>query len=197
MPNSLVANKRLLAFLTLAVLAVGLFWSVTVAVADATKTKTLISGQGAEGARDGANHFSLDDGVTFAPAFIVRDSIPTTWGTIAGTKWINFSRDATSVGAPQTTIYRTHFSLPATFDSPELTVTVYADNSVTVFLNGDSVGNHTGFSGTVGSLIVDDGDVNFQKGRNVLTFEVLDTGGAAGLRYSATIKYTAKGKGKP
>ena len=176
-------NKKLVLLPTLAVLAVGLFASVTSAGADVTKTKTLISGQGAEGARDGANHFSLDDGVTFAPAFIVRDNIPVTWGTIAGTKWINFSTAANSLPGLQTTIYRTHFSLPKNFKNPELTVTVLADDSVDVFLNGDSVGNGPSFTGTGAVLIVDDGDVTFQKGRNVLTFKVVDTSGAAGLRW--------------
>ena len=36
MPNSSVLNRKLVAILTLAVLAVGLFWSVTLAVADST-----------------------------------------------------------------------------------------------------------------------------------------------------------------
>lgn len=200
-------NRKLVVLLTLVMLVIGLSWSVTSAVADATKTKTLISGQGAQGARDGANHFSIDGGATFAPAFILPNSvpgrpvnIPSTWAAPVGnSKWINFSRSAVSLSgasdaSPQTTTYRTHFSLPARFDAPSLSVTLLADNFVEVFLNGFSVGDHIGFGA---SVTLDDNDVtHFQKGRNVLEFDVTDTGGAAGFDYEATITYAVKGRGR-
>ena len=201
-------NRKLFAFLTVVVLTFGLFWGVTSVAADATKTKTLISGQGAMGARDGANKFSLDGGATFAPAYILPVSVPSRpvnippgWAApVSGTKWINFSRSAVSLqgasaNSPQTTIYRTHFNLPATFDSPTLTVDVHADNNGDVYLNGNLVGSGADFSGS-SSLFVDSVAAHFQKGRNVLEFHVTDFGAAAGLDYKATITYTAKGKGK-
>ena len=183
----------------------GLFGSVTSATADATKTKTLISGQGAMGARDGANKFSLDGGATFAPAYILSTDIAPEWaGPIGDSKWINFSTSATSLpgasnASPQTTIYRTHFNLPATFDSPNLTVNLHADNEANVFLNGNAVACAANcpadFSGSAASF-VDSTLANFKKGRNVLEIRVIDFGGAVGLDYVATITYTAKGKAK-
>lgn len=200
-------SRKLVGFLTLVVLVAGLFLAVTSAWADATKTKTLISGQGAIGARDGANKFSLDGGATFSPAFIVAPD-PAWAGAIAGTIWISSSPTlASPPGAvfPTTSvtiIYRTHFNLPATFDAPSLTVDVHADNGVAVFVNNNPVGSQSlaccpggNFTGAP-STFVDSTADDFQKGRNVLEFRIDDFGGVTGLDYNAAITYTAKGKGK-
>jgi hypothetical protein len=198
-------NRNLVPFLTVTVLAVGLSWWVAPVTADVTKMKTLISGQGAIGAHDGANHFSLDGGATFAPAFIIAKH-PAWGGPIAGTKWINFDPTFASLPGPfpQTTIYQTHFNLPATFAAPSLTVTLLADNGASVFLNGNLVGGQ-GFAGcpgacppanfTVPTAFADANAAHFQKGLNVLEFHVTDFGVAAGLDYRATIMYTVDGKG--
>lgn len=198
-------NRKLVPFLTVIIVVVGLSWWAAPVTADVTKLKTLISGQGAIGGHDGANHFSLDGGVTFAPAFIIAKH-PAYGGPLAGTNWINFAPTFASgpVGPLQLTIYRTHFDLPATFAAPSLTVTLLADNGASIVLNGNLVGGQPlggcpfacpGANFTVPSAFADANAAHFQKGRNVLEFHHTDFGGAAGFNYLATIMYTVDGKG--
>ena len=132
--------RKLVPFFTVLV-TIALLYLTAVVMAAATKTKTLISGQGEIGDHDGANQFSIDGGLTFAPAFIVAPD--PAYDTIPGTKWI--SLDATGASlvcdgcGPQTTIYRTRFTLPATATNPGLTVNLFADNVGAVYVNGNFV----------------------------------------------------------
>lgn len=197
-------REVLIRYFTMIVLALAVSWWAAPAAADVTKTKKLISGQGGIGAHDGANHFSIDGGTTFAPAFIIAPH--PAWGGLPGSKWINFGPTFASLPVlyPQTTIYRTHFNLPATFTAPSLTVTLLADNGATVFLNGNLVGAQSvagcpfacpGANFTVPTVFVDANPAHFKKGKNIIEFRIVDFGAAAGLDYVATFTYTVDGKG--
>ena len=198
--------RKFVPFLIVLVTIAVLYLTSTVMAAE-TKTKTLISGQGEIGDHDGANQFSTDGGLNFAPAFIVAPN--PAYATIPGTKWI--SLDATGASlvcegcGPQTTIYRTHFNLPATATNPGLTVNLFADNVGAVYVNGNLVGAQPTGS-CPGScplsnfqdpptVFTDSDATHFQTGVNVLEFVVDDYGVATGLDYLATVTYTVSHDG--
>lgn len=192
---------KLVPFLTV-LLTISLLCLTPAVLAGDTKTKTLISGQGEIGDRDGANQFSLDGGLTFAPSFIVAPN--GAYSTIPGAKWISFNATGDSLVCPgcgpQTTIYRTHFNLPATATNPGLTVNLFADNVGAVYVNGILVGAQptgscpgscpgSNFQNPP-SVFTDNNATHFQTGLNVLEFVVDDYGVVGGLNYLATVTYT-------
>lgn len=193
--------RKLVPFLVLLITIAVLYRTSTV-MAGETKTKTLISGQGEIGDCDGANHFSIDGGLTFAPAVIVAPH--PAYSTIPGTKWISFNTTGASLVCagcgPQTTIYRTHFNLPATATNPELIVNLFADNVGAVYVNGNLVGAQptgscpgdcplSNFQNPP-TVFTDSNATHFRTGLNVVEFVVEDYGVVTGLNYLATITYT-------
>ena len=109
---------------------------ISTAAANA-QTITLVSGNGAIGARDPNTIFSIDNGVTFTNAFIPTPN--PLYGSIPGANWI--SVQANGQGPDLTTnIYRTSFTMPAGFTSPSLSIKILADDQAVVFLNGSFVG---------------------------------------------------------
>ena len=195
--------RKLVPFLTILV-TIGTLYLTSTVLAGETKTKTLISGQGEIGDHDGANQFSTDGGLNFAPAFIVTPN--PAYSTIPGTKWITFNATGDSLVCPgcgpQTTIYRTHFNLPATSTNAGLTINLFADNVGAVYVNGNLVGAQptgscpgdcpmSNFQNPP-TVFTDNDATHFQTGTNVLDFVVDDYGVVAGLNYLATVTYTVE-----
>jgi len=195
--------RKMIPFLTVLV-TIALLYLIPTVMAGETKMKTLISGQGEIGDHDGANQFSIDGGLNFAPAFIVAPN--PAYGTIPGTKWISLEATGASLVCfgcgPQRTIYRTHFNLPATATNPGLTVNLFADNVGAVYVNGNLVGAQPTGS-CPGScppsnfqnpptVFTDNNAAHFQTGLNRLEFVVDDYGVVTGLNYLATVTYTVE-----
>jgi hypothetical protein len=158
------------------------------------RSKTLISGRGGAGARDGATKFSIDGGVTFAPAYIVPTSLA--WSSIEGSmaKWISATENTVSIPPyPQTTIYRREFSLPATFADVSLTISLLADNQGIVYLNGYLVGSQPCCPGSnfnaAATVFVDADASHFKKDKNIIEIHVVDYGVIGDLIYEANADY--------
>ena len=195
-------NKRLIGLLTLVVLALGLFLMVTSAMADDAKTRKLISGGGGTiGGLDLKTTVSLDNGVSFQPANIVRRH--SAWASrIARSRWISSSPTSDSPPGPYpvTIIFQRQFKLPRKIADPSISVNVQADNGVAVYLNGNLVGAQQceegvglcpgeNFNGPPDTF-VDSNAAHFLKGQNVLEFRVTEFGGGGGLDYQAIINFS-------
>ena len=168
------------------------------------QTSPLISGNGLIGDLDPFNEVSVDGGVTWQPAHIVAKN--SAWAIIPGTQYIfcgpTISDPCGVANLPGiSTLYRTTFTLPSGFSNPSLTVDVHADNAAIVYLNGVEIGRHpchqlhptpscTGgeFSGPPDTFATSLSSL-FKVGQNILSFDLWDFGGIAGLDYEATVTY--------
>ena len=111
----------------------------------ATTPITIISGGGSGGfgTPDPVTTYSVPS-VGSGPALIM-DPV-SFYATIPGTRWVNTSGShtapdqGTSPTTTTTTTYTAHFTLPAGFVSPSITVQVLADNQAIVSLNGTEIG---------------------------------------------------------
>jgi len=136
-------------------------------------------------------------------AALLVTSFPVGWGTAqGGTSWIAPLADQSN-GARTTfccvgsTTYTTTFTLPSGFLSPILSLSVMADDNLTVLLNG-----HTEFTGsalyaspTVIPNITTFGD--FLTGTNTLVFTVGNIGGPTGLDVLASGSFAAASVPEP
>ena len=172
-------------------------FEVTVNALPPPQTSSLISGDGSILDLDPFNEASVDGGATWQSAYIVAKV--SSWVTIPGTQYVfcgPTNIDPCGVGI--STLYRTTFTLPSGFSNPSIAVDVHADNAVIVYLNGEKIGQQPchstpscprgnfldppeTFSTSLSSL--------FQVGLNVLSFDLWDAGGAAGLDYKATVTH--------
>lgn len=80
------------------------------------------------------------NGTNFVPALVVDpNALFFAYSTIPGTNWVAMNCERT--GADHTVfIYRTAFTLPASFSSPSLSIQVHSDNAVEILVNGNSIG---------------------------------------------------------
>ena len=99
-------------------------------------TITIVSGNGSVGSADSLVQVSTDSGATYNPATI----IPTDshYDVIPGTKWLAFN--SSGFGLQNTNmLFRVAFTLPAGFSSPQLSLSVFADNVATGITTGGAV----------------------------------------------------------
>ena len=180
--------------------------TVTITVESLTppQTSPLISGNGSIGGLDPFNEVSVDGGTTWQPAHIVAKNAA--WAIIPGTQYIfcgpTISDPCGTAGLPGiSTLYRTTFTLPSGFNNPSIAVDVHADNAAIVYLNGVEIGRYAchqdlptpscsgEFSDPPETFSTSDSSL-FQEGQNILSFDLWDFGGDAGLDYEATVNVT-------
>ena len=118
----------------------------------------------------------------------VTTSPSSAWYTITGTKWVGPGPGGTATNVGDYT-YELQFSLCKNFKSPTLTVTLVADNSATVFLNGCSlggtVGGNSGFA--TPTTLPTPPPSCFQAGCNTLKVVVHNSGSVTGLDLKAVL----------
>jgi hypothetical protein len=111
-----------------------------------TTSITLISGggSGGVGTPDPITTYSIPS--AGSGSAVIMPTHPG-YATIPGTRWINTSglNHVVDQGSSQTTSYMVHFTLPAGFVSPSITVQVLADNEAIVSLNGTEIGRQPHF----------------------------------------------------
>ncbi len=158
-------------------------------------TIELKSGDGAIGARDPWNEFSVNGGASFDDAYIIAGDIA--YSTIPGTHWISASSDGR--GGPQFSsnyLFQAGFQLPDGFESPTFSIQIHSDNSAMVLLNGFVVGEQPfdvmGVAGNFQGAPEVFSTTNpawFRTGQNTLTIRVYDGLTPMGLDYSAIITF--------
>ncbi|HET6822479.1 MAG TPA: PxKF domain-containing protein [Anaerolineales bacterium] len=194
-----MTTQRSLRLFLLVGLSAGLLGAAGSAPAFAASTSiTIISGggSGGVGTPDPVTTYSIPSArqgsaVIMTPHF--------SYTTIPGTRWVNTSGVSNTVdqGSSQTTTYTVHFTLPANFVSPSITVQVLADNEAVVSLNGTEIGRqpHFVFSGpelvnfqTISTFPWSNSS-DFVDGVNSLSIANLDYGGANGVDFKAVVMY--------
>ena len=102
----------------------------------------------------------------------------TAWGSIPGSAWIESPFPYT--GRNATFIFDLQFQLCCGFDLAWMDMSIMADNSARVILNGNFVQAHTGFAGTPGSVQTANQNL-FKAGENHLTIKLNNISGPTGL----------------
>lgn len=163
----------------------------------AARTLTLVSGNGTAPGRDPFNKFSVDQGATWAEAFIVpKCGAPGPWDATAciawanpipGTQWIAVNPDKSG---PATSLYRRKFKFSPRCREASMTIDVHADNDVTISLNGVVFGQQP--PGALFPNFQDppeqfSTDGPFHRRWNKIGFRVRDYGNPTALDYSATV----------
>ena len=135
-------------------------------------------------------------GMVFVPAKVVNPNDQFfTYDTIPGTQWNAMNCDRTGADNSDFT-YRTHFTLPAVFSNPTLSIQVHCDNVATVFLNGNFVGMQNNAEDPANftnppEVFTTNTAAFFQTGSNVLSFTVHNFGaGITALDFQADICFT-------
>lgn len=155
----------------------------------------LKSGDGAIGTMDPLVDFSTNWGASFQDSYIIASH--SEYQTIAGTHWISVSSDgATGPAFSSNILFRAVFDLPTGYSSPSFTISVHADNSARVFLNGvligeqewDSMGLDQNFQGAPEVFSTSNGSL-FLTGQNVLDIQLYNGLVPLGLDYLATVTF--------
>jgi hypothetical protein len=127
--------------------------------------------------------------------------VPGAWSPLPGASWISRIASGSSsngnVEMPGTYKYRTCFCICSGFTDAKLSLKVFADNGVKVFLNNSSTPIATkidpldkGFTGTPG-ISIPAAASYLLPGENCLTAEVIDKGGSTGLILSGQLEAEA------
>ena len=154
-------------------------------------TITIVSGNGTVGSPDSLVQVSTDSGATYNSATI----IPTDshYSVIAGTQWLAFN--GSGFGLQNTNmLFRVPFTLPAGFSSPQLTLSVFADNVATGILNGVIFGGQpfiqdaSNFTNPP-SVFTTSNPGQFQVGQNYLTVYLYNFTDPSGVDFKATITF--------
>jgi hypothetical protein len=154
-------------------------------------TITIVSGNGTIGSADSLVQVSTDSGATYSPATI----IPTDshYSVIPGTQWLAFN--SSGFGLQNTDmLFRVGFTLPAGFSSPQLSLSVFADNVATGILNGVIFGGQpfiqdaSNFTNPP-SVFTTSNPGQFQVGQNYLTVYLYNFTDPSGVDFQATITF--------
>jgi len=183
-------------------LLLGLSWMAAPPAAGSTVTFTLYSG--AAGATTGGNGegpiASGLGGIGNPDPLTTSDAGPVQilfqyggWNLIPGTQWVSYA-NTTFSGPPNGVVvsFFANFTLPDCFQNASVTVSVLADDVVTVFLNGNQLGAAplTAYPGylTVGTVTTS--NTAFFLASNSLQFDVEQVGGYGfGLDFTATVTF--------
>ena len=120
------------------------------------------------------------------------------YATIPGTRWVNTSGTQNlDQGSHQATTYTVHFTLPAGFVSPSISVQVLADNEAIVILNGTEIGRQPHFVTYEGSAVNFltistfswSTSSDFVAGENTLSIVNIDYDSTNGLNFKAVVTY--------
>ena len=120
------------------------------------------------------------------------------YATIPGTRWVNTSGTQNlDQGSHQATTYTVHFTLPAGFVSPSISVQVLADNEAIVILNGTEIGRQPHFVTYEGSAVNFltistfswSTSSDFVAGENTLSIVNIDYDSTNGLDFKAVVTY--------
>ena len=196
MPNTTGARAGALRhrFLRISLLsAIALVASVSPAAAASID---LMSGDGPIGGSDPAVQVVADTNAgTTEPRAAHIVAKHSNWvAPIGDSQWISYSPNGAG-GSPATlsTTYETTFTLPAGATSPELSVTLRADNRAAVSLNGTEFGAQGGCFGFQGTAATFSTTTGFVAGVNTLRFTVANpaecSAGPSGLNFVATVTY--------
>jgi PEP-CTERM motif len=154
-------------------------------------TITIVSGNGSIGSADPVVQVSTDSGATYNSATI----IPTDshYSVIPGTQWLAFN--SSGFGLQNTDmLFRVAFTLPAGFSSPQLSLSVFADNVATGILNGVIFGgqpfiqDQSNFTNPP-SVFTTANPGLFQAGQNFLTVDLYNFTDPSGVDFKATITF--------
>lgn len=154
-------------------------------------TLTIASGNGSVGSADSVVQVSTDGGATYNPATI----IPTDshYSVIPGTQWLAFN--SSGFGLQNTDmLFRVAFTLPAGFSSPQLSLSVFADNVATGILNGVIFGgqpfiqDQSNFTNPPSVFTTSNAGL-FQVGQNFLTVDLYNFTDPSGVDFKATIMF--------
>ena len=154
-------------------------------------TITIVSGNGSLGSSDPLIQVSTDSGATYNPATIIPAN--PNYSVIPGTQWIAFNN--VGFGLQNTDmLFRVGFTLPAGFSSPQLSLSVFADNVATGILNGVVFGgqpfieNASNFTNPPSVLATSNPGL-FQVGQNFLTVYLYNFTDPSGVDFKATITF--------
>jgi hypothetical protein len=154
-------------------------------------TITIVSGNGSIGSSDPVVQVSTDSGATYNPATI----IPTDshYSVIPRTQWLAFN--SSGFGLQNTDmLFRVGFTLPAGYSSPQLSLSVFADNVATGILNGVIFGGqpfaqiYENFTNPP-SVFTTSNPGQFQVGQNFLTVYLYNFTDPSGVDFKATITF--------
>jgi len=120
---------------------------------------------------------------TFRPVAKVGKVEP--WDLIPDTSWIQPS--PTSQGHP-CAVYRVTFELPEMFQTPAFRLEAFVDGTMTVELNGKSLGTFGGFQHPPGTVATSDA-ASFLKGENKLILSFQSDGGGDGVDFRSFVSY--------
>jgi hypothetical protein len=150
----------------------------------AAKTLSLSSSGGAVGSIDPAVTASTN-GEDWNPAVVIAPDAA--WSTIPGTGWISHPHATGNFMA----FYRVFFELPADFANPQVSVSIHAADTATVFLNGNLMGAQpsAGIANAQHPAETFTRTSGFLTGQNVLLFFVQDGDHVHGLDFAATVSY--------
>ena len=154
-------------------------------------TITIVSGNGSVGSADSVVQVSTDGGATYNPATI----IPTDshYSVIPGTQWLAFN--STGFGLQNTDmLFRVAFTLPAGFSSPQLSLSVFADNVATGILNNVIFGGQPFIQNEINftnppSVFTTSNPGLFQVGQNFLAVDLYNFTDPSGVDFKATITF--------
>jgi len=154
-------------------------------------TITIVSGNGSIGSADPVVQVSTDSGATYNPATII--SANPNYSVIPGTQWLAFN--SSGFGLQNTDmLFRVAFTLPAGFSSPQLSLSVFADNVATGILNGVIFGgqpfiqDQSNFTNPP-SVFTTSNPGLFQVGQNFLTVDLYNFTDPSGVDFKATITF--------
>jgi len=168
-------------------------------------TITVVSGNGSVGSADSQIHFlggpANTDFGAFTPASFTSAQIgsfaqiinphPSWNATIAGAQWIG--DNAGAAGGGSTDLYAISFNVPTAFSSASISINLAVDNqlggtNLPVYLNGNGLGiaGSGGFN-SVTNISAANIQAFLNVGTNWLYIDAVNTGGPAGLLFSATI----------
>lgn len=175
-------------------LLVCLAWTAPACLLSATIE--LKTGDGAIGTFDPLVDFSTDWGATFQDSYIIATD--PAYDIISGTHWISVSTDGrTGPQYSSNSLFRAVFDLPDGFSSPAFIISLHADNSARVFLNGTLIGEQpwdylgTNFANWQDepSIFAADDPALFLVGQNVLDVQLYNGLIPLGIDYAATISF--------
>lgn len=147
----------------------------------------LQSGPGASGSVDPNNVSTIWNGsswAAFGPAYNYSNGA---YYVIPGTGWVSYYADSQGPTDVLTSVDpKFEFYIPAGAVNPQITGQFLADDSGTVFVNGNQVGTTTGGYSTPTPFTA-----ALQTGYNYLSFQMLNSGGGpTGVDYQATVSYS-------
>jgi hypothetical protein len=154
-------------------------------------TITIVSGNGSIGSPDPVVQVSTDSGATYNPATIITAN--PNYNVIPGTQWLAFN--SSGFGLQNTDmLFRVPFTLPAGFSSPQLSLSVFADNVATSILNGVIFGGQPFIQDAINftnppSVFTTSNPGLFQVGQNFLTVYLYNFTDPSGVDFKATITF--------